>query len=140
MLTVSFYIYCRNSLTLNKYQNTNHRNVSSYLLRYRLCKYLFSLLFLFWDKDKQILNFTFQGGTELAQYKGVQPGNVIFTIPVHLPPVHRRFQRHFVSVQSFFLYKLCQPDFQMTVIFFHLVASCRRMIPFFPCIFILYLL
>lgn len=53
-------------------------------------------------EDKQIFNFTFQDGTEFAENKDIQTGNLVGAEIINLFPVHLRLMGKFVFTQTFF--------------------------------------
>lgn len=53
-------------------------------------------------EDKQIFNFTFQDGTEFAENKDIQTGNLVGAEIINLFPVHLSLMRKFVFTQTFF--------------------------------------
>lgn len=53
-------------------------------------------------EDKQIFNFTFQDGTEFAENKDIQTGNLVGAEIINLFPVHLSLMGKFVFTQTFF--------------------------------------
>lgn len=53
-------------------------------------------------EDKQIFNFTFQDGTEFAENKDIQTGDLVGAEIINLFPVHLSLMGKFVLTQAFF--------------------------------------